>query len=407
MTEPISPAPSPKRILLGVSGSIAAYRAADIASTLVKDGFDVYPVLTPSAARFLGPVTLAALCGHACPVGMFDEPLPGEIAHIWYARNCDLFLLAPASMNLIARLAAGLADDMLTASVMATTAPVLLAPAMNTQMWLHPATQANIQRLVEYGYYFVDPISGRLACRTEGMGKIADTAVIVASARELLARRVSLAGKSVLVTAGPTREPIDPVRFIGNRSSGKMGYAIADAAGRRGARVTLVSGPTALTTPAGVARIDVETAAEMRDAALGAFAACDIAIAAAAVADYRPAAPAAEKIKKATGIPQIVLEQTDDILAAMGARRRDGQILVGFAAETGNAEGAAEQKLRSKSVDWIVVNDVTQPGGGFDVDTNIVTIIGRSGAPERLPLQTKREVAERILDRITGTPDLP
>jgi len=399
---------TPKRVVLGVSASIAAYKAADLASRLVKSGIEVFPVMTADAARFVQPATFRALTHHPCPIDTFEEPFPGEIAHIWLARNCDLFVIVPASMNVIARLANGLAEDMLTASAMACTAPILLAPGMNTGMWNNPATQANLAKLRDYGYFFVEPTTGRLACRTEGVGRMADVETIFGAIQEMLARSGSWAGRRVLVTAGPTREPLDPVRFLSNRSSGKMGYALAEAARLRGATVTLVSGPTALTAPGGVEFIRVETAAQMRDAVLPRAAGADLILAAAAVADHRPAEFAAQKLKKdpsdlpllGAGGLSLPLVANDDILAALGRKKHTGQILVGFAAETEDLLDHARGKLAAKNLDWIVANDVTAEGAGFDGDTNIVTLLGRDGSETALPLLTKREVAERILDAV-------
>ena len=399
---------TPKRVVLGVSASIAAYKAADLASRLVKSGIEVFPVMTADAARFVQPATFRALTHHPCPIDTFEEPFPGEIAHIWLARNCDLFVIVPASMNVIARLANGLAEDMLTASAMACTAPILLAPGMNTGMWNNPATQANLAKLRDFGYFFIEPTTGRLACRTEGVGRMADVETIFGAIQEMLARSGSWAGRRVLVTAGPTREPLDPVRFLSNRSSGKMGYALAEAARLRGATVTLVSGPTALTAPGGVEFIRVETAAQMRDAVLPRAAGADLILAAAAVADHRPAEFAAQKLKKdpsdlpllGAGGLSLPLVANDDILAALGRKKHTGQILVGFAAETEDLLDHARGKLAAKNLDWIVANDVTAEGAGFDGDTNIVTLLGRDGSETALPLLTKREVAERILDAV-------
>ena len=396
---------TPKRVVLGVSASIAAYKAADLASQLVKSGVEVYPVMTADAARFVQPATFRALTHHPCPIDTFEEPFPGEIAHIWLARNCDLFAIVPASMNVIARLAHGLAEDMLTASAMACTAPILLAPGMNTGMWNNPATQANLATLRDYGYYFIEPTTGRLACRTEGVGRMADVPTIFNAIHEMLARSDSWQGRRVLVTAGPTREPLDPVRFLSNRSSGKMGYAVAEAARLRGATVTLVSGPTALAAPGGIEFVRVETASQMRDAVLARAPSADLILAAAAVSDYRPAEQAAQKIKKAppgvgAGGLTLPLTANDDILAGLGREKRAGQTLVGFAAETEDLLGHARRKLEAKNLDWIVANDVTAEGAGFDGDTNIVTLLARDGREVALPLLTKREVAERILDAV-------
>jgi len=390
----------PKRVVLGVSGSIAAYKAADLASRLVKSNVEVFPILTRGAARFVQPATFRALTHNPCPIDLFEEPFPGEIAHIWLARNCDLFAIVPASMNVIARLANGLADDMLSAAAMACTAPILLAPGMNTGMWNNPATQNNLAKLRDYGYYFIEPVSGRLACRTEGVGRMADVPTIFAAIHEILSRQLSWAGKRVLITAGPTREPIDPVRYLSNRSSGKMGYALAEAAKLRGADVILVSGPTALSVPSSIEIVRVETAVQMYDAALFHAETADIIIAAAAVSDYRPTERAEQKLKKTSASPTLTLTQTDDILAELGRRKHPHQILVGFAAETTDLLAQARLKLTSKNLDWIAANDVTQEGAGFDGDTNIVTLIGKDRQEIALPLLTKREVAERILDEI-------
>ena len=397
-----SPTP-PKRVVLGVSASIAAYKAADLASRLVKSGVEVFPILTASAARFVQPATFRALTHHPCPIDVFEEPYPGEIAHIWLAQNCDLFAIVPASMNVIARLANGLAEDMLTAAAMACTAPILLAPGMNTGMWNNPATQANLAKLRDYDYFFIEPTSGRLACRTEGVGRMANVETIFAAIHEMLARQDSWRGVKVLITAGPTREPLDPVRYLSNRSSGKMGYALAEAARQRGADVTLVSGPTALPPPGGIGFVRIETAAEMRDAVLPRAASADIILAAAAVADYRPSELAAQKIKKSSGDTSLALSPNDDILALLGAQKRPGQVLVGFAAETENLLASARRKRDAKRLDWIVANDVTAEGAGFDVDTNIVTVLGKDGEEISLPLRTKREVAEQILEIVRPT----
>lgn len=393
-------AAAPKRVVLGVSGSIAAYKAADLASRLVKSGVEVFPILTASAARFLQPATLRALTGHPCPIDVFEEPYPGEIAHIWLARNCDVFAVVPASMNVMARLAHGMAEDMLTAAALACTAPVLLAPGMNTGMWNHPATQANLATLRDFGYFFIEPVTGRLACRTEGVGKMADVETIFSAIQDMLTRGEAWRGVRVLVTAGPTREPLDPIRFLSNRSSGKMGYALAEAARLRGAAVTLISGPVSVSPPVGVETVRIETAQQMRDAVLSRAEAIDVVIAAAAVADYRPSDVAAQKIKKADGIPPIALTKTDDVLALLGQQKRPGQTLVGFAAETENLLDNARRKMTAKSLDWVVANDVSAEGAGFDGDTNIVTLLGADGQEIALPLLTKREVAERILDTI-------
>ncbi|MGO8670778.1 MAG: bifunctional phosphopantothenoylcysteine decarboxylase/phosphopantothenate--cysteine ligase CoaBC [Capsulimonadaceae bacterium] len=400
-----SKSPAGPRVVLGVTGSIAAYKGADLASKLVGCGYTVYPVLTRGGAHFVSPTTFAALCGNPCPIDGFDDPFPGRIAHIWLAQTCDAVVIAPASMNVIARLAHGLADDMLTAIVMATEAPVLIAPAMNSKMWSNPATQENIATLRRRGYHFVEPATGRLACRTEGVGKLADVPDIVDAVRALVegtgkTARKDLAGMTVLVTAGPTREAIDPVRYLTNRSSGKMGYALAERAAARGAKVVLVSGPTALSLPPGVILAPVVTALEMEFAVLEIAPTADLILAVAAVADYRPAAPSSHKIKKGADEIEVTLVRNPDILANLGRRKQEGQILVGFAAETDDLLQNAEVKLHEKNLDWIVANDVTLPGSGFEGDTNSATLLGRDGACIPLPLMPKTRLADVILDHV-------
>jgi phosphopantothenoylcysteine decarboxylase/phosphopantothenate--cysteine ligase len=387
-------------IVLGVTGSIAAYKAADLASRLVKAGHEVYPVLTPGAEHFVGRITFTTLTGHPCPVDMFDEPFLGKVTHIHLATIADLFAIVPASMDVMAKLANGLADDMLTAATLATPAPVLLAPGMNTVMWNNPATKSNVAKLSEYGYNFVDPVSGRLACRTVGVGKLAEVDTILAAIEDLLACGAAWSGKHVLVTAGPTREAIDPVRFVTNRSSGKMGYAIAEEAAAQGARVTLVTGPASAPVPdkPNLDVVSVVTALEMQQAVMERFADADAVFAAAAVSDYRPETVVAEKIKKGDDDIGITLTRNPDILASMGRAKRQGQILVGFAAETSNLEDNARAKLAAKNLDFVVANDVTAPGAGFDGDTNVALVLGAGGFRQDLPLMTKREMAKRLLE---------
>ncbi|MCC6444799.1 MAG: bifunctional phosphopantothenoylcysteine decarboxylase/phosphopantothenate--cysteine ligase CoaBC [Armatimonadetes bacterium] len=395
-----------KTVVLGVTGGIAAYKAAEIASRLVKRGADVQAVMTENAARFVGPATFRALTGYPVVTDMFEEPTVREIAHISLAQQSDLILIAPATANIIGKIACGIADDMLSTTVMAATCPVLLAPAMNTEMWNNPIVQSNLDKLSGLGYFFVEPTSGRLACGTEGVGKLADPEEIVAAAEAVLAGRGAkslspiqdLEGVKILVTAGPTREPIDPVRYISNRSSGKMGYALAQAAAERGAEVTLVSGPTALPAPPQVAFVPVETAREMYEAVLARYDAQDAVIAAAAVADFTPESTSAQKIKKANASPILRLKETQDILKALGERKKH-HILIGFAAETDRLIENARQKLAAKRLDMIVANDVTQPGAGFEVDTNIVTLV-REKETLPLPRLPKTEAAHRILDSL-------
>jgi phosphopantothenoylcysteine decarboxylase/phosphopantothenate--cysteine ligase len=391
-------------VVLGVTGSIAAYKAADLASQLVKEEVDVHPVLTAGATKLILPATFRALTGNPSPTDVFDECYPGEIAHIHLAKIADLVVIVPASMNVIARLAHGMGDDMLTTMVMATKAPVLLAPGMNTVMWENPATQDNIALLRRRGYQFVDPISGRLACRTEGPGKMADVDVILSSIMKLLTTKKRLAGKRVLITAGPTREPIDAVRYISNRSSGKMGFAIAEAALALGADVTVVAGPSSVSDVNGANVVHIETAREMYEATLAEFDNADYVVAAAAVADFRPADASSHKLKKDKFLSSVAIEPTDDLLAELGRRKRH-QVLIGFAAETDNLEENARKKLEEKKLDWIVANDVTREGAGFDIDTNIVSILGAKGQYNSLPLLGKRDVADELWSLVIADRD--
>ena len=405
MSEPPAPEALPlagRTVVLGVGGSIAAYKAADLCSKLVQAGARVFPVLTRGALRFVAAPTFAGLAAQPVSTDTFDEPFGSEvIAHLKYAEAADLLLVAPASADLMARMAAGFADDMLTSVLLARgDTPVLIAPAMNTHMWAHPATRQNRRTLEEYGYGFLEPGVGRLAEGIVGAGRMAEPADIVGAVTNLLTGGRDLADLSVLVTAGPTREPVDPVRYLTNRSSGKMGYAIAEAARARGARVILVTGPTALPIPPGVEAVRVETAAQMAEAVLGRADNCDVVVLAAAVADFRPANPADRKIKKGEGLDAIALEPTQDIAAALGKRKRAGQTLVGFAAETDRVDENARKKLASKNLDLIVANDVTAPGAGFEADTNVVTFHTPDGAAEPLPQRSKRAVADALWDRV-------
>lgn len=390
-----------RTLVLGVSGSISAYKAADLCSRLVQEGARVLPILTRGALRFVGPPTFWGLTGEPVSTDTFDEPFPGEIGHLRYAELADLFVVAPASADLLARLAVGLCDDMLTSALLANrTKPVLIAPAMNTDMWMNAATQANRRTLEARGYQFIEPGTGRLAEGVIGAGRLAEPPEIVDVLRELLAQKHNLAGVNVLVTAGPTREKLDPVRFLSNRSSGKMGYALAEAARDRGATVTLISGPTALAAPAQVTTVAVETAAEMEAAVLSRASGADVIVQAAAIADFRPIRPAAHKIKKGDGVRQIEMEPTNDFSLTLGQAKHPGQTLIGFAAETEHLEEHARAKLCAKNLDLIVANDVTQSGAGFEVDTNIVTLIAGDGSSVRLPQMSKRAVADAIWDWI-------
>jgi len=395
-----------RHVLLVISGGIAAYKIPELVRTLTRVGLSVRCVLTRSAAQFVAPLALQTVSGHAVRTELFDAEQEGEIDHIALADWADLVLVAPATADLLAKMSHGLADTLASTLLLATRAPILVAPAMNVNMWRHPATEENLARLRQRGVRVVGPEAGALACGWEGEGRLADPAGIAAEVDRLLAPQ-SMAGDVVLVTAGGTREPIDPVRVIANRSSGKMGYAVAAEAARRGARVILVSGPTALTAPAGVRRVSVETALEMRAAVQAELPPCTVFVAAAAVSDFRPLAPAADKIKKDSLGDEtrlvLELERTPDILAEVGettARERSGRLVVGFAAESRDLVAAARRKLERKRCHLVVANDVTLEGAGFDVDTNAVSFVGPEGEVEELPMLSKREVAERLLDRI-------
>jgi phosphopantothenoylcysteine decarboxylase/phosphopantothenate--cysteine ligase len=393
-----------RRVLLAVGGGIAAYKAAELVRQLIKAGAEVDVVMTASARRFVGELTFQALTGRPVLTDLFAMGPDSTIGHIELADRAELLIVAPATANLIARLAAGMADDAVTAVALATKAPVLLAPSMNVNMWQHPLTRDNVTRLVErVGARVVGPGDGFLACRWIGPGRLADPADIVEAARFVLAPQ-DLAGRRVVVAAGPTFEPADPVRFVGNRSSGKMGYAIARAARRRGADVTLVSGPVALPPPLGVEVVLVEDARAMHAAVVTAARAADAVVMAAAVADFRPAAPSTDKIKRGgRKAMSVELVANPDILAELGKARGKARrpFLVGFAAETGAAVERARGKLVSKGCDLVVANDVTEPGAGFAVDTNHVWLVD-ADAVEEVALASKDAVAWRILDRIGG-----
>lgn len=392
-----------RTVVLGVGGSISAYKAADLCSKLVQLGTTVLPILTAGALRFVGADTFWGLSAQPVASGAFDAPFgPEKIAHLEYAERADLFVVAPASADLLARLASGVCDDMLTSALISNARkPVLIAPAMNTDMWLHPATRRNCEVLTGYGYRFIEPGVGRLAEGIVGPGRLAEPPQIVEEVKRVLRTGRDLAGLRVLVTAGPTREPIDPVRFLSNRSSGKMGYAVAEAAAARGAVVTLVTGPVSLPVPPGVAEtVRVETAAQMEEAVLSRSDVQDVIVQSAAVADFRPAHAAVQKLKKADGVTALELAHTNDFSVTLGQRKRPGQTLVGFAAETEKLEAHARAKLASKNLDLIVANDVTAPGAGFEVETNVVTFLLPDGAVEPLPQMPKRAVADSIWDRV-------
>lgn len=389
-----------KNVVLGITGGIAAYRAAQIAREMTKRGAHVYCILTRNATNFITQQTMETLTGNPAVVDMFARPDKWEVEHIALAKRADVFLVAPASANFIGKVASGVADDMLTTTVMATRAPLLIAPAMNSNMYENPVTQRNMQTLKTLLHaQFIEPKVGLLACNDVGKGHIADDETILEAVERALTPG-DLTGKKVLVTAGPTREALDPVRFLTNRSSGRMGYALAEAAARRGAEVTLVSGPVALECPTGVRREFVESTQDLYCAMERLCREQDVIIQAAAPADYRPAHIAGQKIKKADGeAMELKLVENPDVAAMVGSKKRPGQVLVAFAAETQNLSENAAKKLDKKNVDFIVGNDVTRPGAGFDVDTNIITIFDRSGATE-LPMMKKTEVADKILDHV-------
>jgi phosphopantothenoylcysteine decarboxylase/phosphopantothenate--cysteine ligase len=387
-----------RRVVLGVSGGIAAYKAVEVCRRLVDAGAFVSPVLTQDATRFIGTVTFSALASEPARTSLFDGPDP--IPHTRLGQSADLVVVAPATAKLLGKYAAGISDDLLTATLLATRAPVLVAPAMHTEMWEHAAVQENLVTLRRRGVHVVDPESGRLAGGDLGEGRLAAPERIVQAAAGVLAHGHDLAGVRVLVTAGGTREAIDPVRFVGNRSSGKMGYAVSEAAAARGAAVTLVA--TQLRpVSGGVEVVPVESADDMQRAVLDRYDAVDVVVMAAAVADFRPKAVASEKLKKRDGIPEIVLEPTPDILAALGERKQ-GQLLVGFAAETERVREHAAEKLAGKRVDLIVANDVSAPDAGFEVDTNRAILLDSSGTIDETPLLSKAALADVILDRVAA-----
>ena len=388
------------KIALGVSGGIACYKAAEIVRRLQDRGFEVVVLMTKAATQFVTPLTFRALSGNKVYLDMFEgekgADFEGVFDHIFVAQSIDLFLIAPATAGCVARLAAGIADDFLTTMHLAVKAPLVLAPAMNTRMWEHPSVQANLTTLVSRGARVIPPESGEMACRTYGPGRLAAVEVIVDYIAQLLGRAQDLKGRSILVTAGPTIEDIDPVRFISNRSSGKMGFAVARAAHDRGAAVTLISGPTDLQFPK---TIRVRTTEEMRQAVFDRFESADVVIKAAAPLDFRPKSTSARKIKKTKAELQLELEPTVDILAELGSRKT-GRILVGFAAETEDFSENGRAKLKAKNLDLIVVNPVGGPNSGFQSDTNRATVLDAAGGVEELELMSKEEMADRILDRV-------
>lgn len=387
-----------KVIILGVCGGIAAYKAVEVVRLLVKEGAQVHVIMTESAQQFVTPLTFQTLSMNPVHTDLFNLIAEQEIGHISLADRADLMLIAPATANIIAKIACGIADDFLTTTVMATKAPVLIAPAMNSNMYTNPLYRENQDKLSRLGYRFIDPVTGSLACGWEGQGKLPDPVEICQEVQDVFSVK-DLSGENILVTAGPTREELDPVRYLSNHSSGKMGYAIARAAKLRGAEVTLISGPVTLLPPPGVRAIRVTSAAEMREAALGAFSEASIVIKAAAVADYRPELRSLEKLKKQGETVTLSLVRNPDILAEMGTLKGE-QVLVGFAAETCDLHDHAGKKLEEKNLDMIIANDVTQEGAGFSIDTNIVKIIYRDGRIEDLPLMDKTKLADELLDRV-------
>jgi phosphopantothenoylcysteine decarboxylase/phosphopantothenate--cysteine ligase len=396
-----------RTVVVGLTGGIACYKACDVIRLLVQAGVRVHPIMTAAAREFVTPLTVQTLAGHPVATDTFDLTQEAEIGHIRLADGADVVLVAPATANVLAKMAAGIADDLLTTVLLATRAPVVVAPAMNVNMWQHPATQENVAQLVKRGVRVVGPGTGALACGWEGQGRLVDPADVVDAVASVLAPQ-DLAGERILVSAGPTQEAIDPVRYLSNHSSGRMGWAIARMARRRGAEVALVTGPTALAAPTGVRTVPVVSAHEMARALREEFEQATVLVMAAAVADYRPARPLARKLKKAATTMALDLERNPDILSGLAARK-GRRIVVGFAAETHDLAGEAKRKLREKRLDLIVANDVTAPGAGFGTDTNVVRLFDATGLDETLPLLAKEAVADRILDWIAarrGTPSV-
>ena len=390
-----------KCVVLGVTGSIAAYKIASLASALVKLEADVNVIMTQNATNFINPITFETLTSNKCLVDTFDRNFQFNVEHVALAKRADIFMLAPASANVIGKMAHGIADDMLTTTILAAKCKKLVSPAMNTNMFENPIVQDNLETLRKYGFEIIDPANGYLACGDTGAGKMPEPELLLQYILKELAHEHDLEGKTVLVTAGPTEEAIDPVRYITNHSTGKMGYAIAKAAMERGAKVTLVSGPVSLTPPMFVDVIKVKSAAEMADAVKQRSGECDIIIKSAAVADYRPVSVAKEKIKKNGEASSIELERTEDILAYLGAHKREGQFICGFSMETENMLENSKKKLEKKNVDMIVANNLRTEGAGFGTDTNVVTIIMKDETWQ-LPIMSKDQVANAIFDSILG-----
>ncbi|MBZ4663826.1 MAG: coaBC [Caloramator sp.] len=386
-----------KNVVIGVSGGIACYKALDIVSRLKKRGINVYVIMTESATQFVAPLSFQSLSQNYVVVDMFEDPKTWEVEHISLAEKADVFVIAPATANVIGKIANGIADDMLTTTVMATKAPVLIAPAMNTNMYENKIVQRNIEFLKSMGYYFIEPESGRLACGAVGKGKLAEPEKIVEYIEMLLYKEKDLVGKNILITAGPTREDIDPVRFITNRSTGKMGYAIAKAARDRGANVTLITGPTDLTPPSFIDVVNVYSADDMYRAVSDRFDKCDVLIMSAAVADYRPKEKSNIKIKKSDDDFKIELTRNKDILFEL-KERKSKQVVIGFAAETNDILENATKKIKKKNLDYIIANDVSQKDSGFGTDTNTIKIIDKFGSVKDFPNMSKDDVAHTILD---------
>ncbi len=388
-----------KTVVLGITGGIAAYKGAEICRLLVKSGLKVKVIMTRAAAAFVSSLTFETLSGGPVGLEMFQRPASWEIQHVSWAQEASCFLIAPATANIIGKTSQGIADDLLSTTIMAAAGPVIFAPAMNVEMYNNVVVQENIARLKSLGYHFIEPESGFLACGDQGRGRLAEPQKIVDYLLKVLQQKKDFEGKTFLITAGPTREPLDPVRYLSNYSSGRMGYALAEAALERGGRVVLVSGPVGLKPPFRADFTAVNTALEMRDAVLKEFPEADIVIKAAAVADYRPEDISLQKIKKSGGDLVVKFQKNPDILGELGKLKKQ-QLLVGFAAESESLAENASRKLKNKNLDMIVANDITAPGSGFEVETNQVRVITRGGEIKDFPLMAKRELADKILDEI-------
>ncbi|UNC92789.1 bifunctional phosphopantothenoylcysteine decarboxylase/phosphopantothenate--cysteine ligase CoaBC [Candidatus Contubernalis alkaliaceticus] len=388
-----------RTVVLGITGGIAAYKGAEICRLLVKSGYKVRVIMTRAATSFVNPLTFETLSGGPVGMEMFKRPEGWEIQHISWAQEASCLLVAPATANIIGKTACGIADDLLSTTIMATPAPVVFAPAMNVEMYNNKIVQENMIRLKKLGFWFIEPDSGFLACGDQGRGRLAEPQAIVDFLLQVLEKKRDFAGQVFMITAGPTREPLDPIRYIGNYSSGKMGFALAEAARDRGAEVVLVSGPTELKPPQGIQFFPIRTSLEMREVVLKQFPMSDIVIKAAAVADYRPEEVSEQKIKKTQGNLVLKLKKNPDILGELGKLKKE-QLLIGFAAETEELRDNALKKLKNKNLDMIVANDITLPGAGFEVDTNQVKVFKRSGEVIEFPLMTKGDLADKILDEI-------